>query len=44
MKVVYFKNSHYDKSNNIAYVNIYIYILIKNMVKLDYMNSIQSQY
>jgi hypothetical protein len=39
MKILYFENIDRAKLNNILYANIYFYILLKNKVKIDYVNS-----
>jgi hypothetical protein len=36
MKILYFENIRRDKLNNILFANIWFYILIKFMVKVDY--------
>jgi len=35
MKISYFENTYRDESNNILYDIIYLYILVKNMVKVS---------
>jgi hypothetical protein len=43
MKILYFKNIHWDKLNNILHANIWFYILIKIMVKIFYVNCVHGQ-
>jgi hypothetical protein len=41
--IIYFENTHRDKSNNISYFNICIYKLVQNKAKINHINSILSQ-